>query len=175
MCSVQGETARMCRVDRLSEERTVSMARLIASIVTLAMLTPSLALAQWKPVGPGASCPHGDMSSGSFCVAAAPNGEGYDLNFENAPVATLAKVILGDILGVGYVIDPRVQGTVTLASGRPVPKSDILFVLESALRLSGVALVGEAGGGYRLLPGPDAIGSAALDPADKIEPGFGIT
>src|SRR5262245_61657868 len=30
------------------------------------------------------------------------NGEGYDLNFENAPVSTLAKVILGDILGVGY-------------------------------------------------------------------------
>ena len=63
-------------------------------------------------------------------VAATPSsGEGYELNFDNTPVATVAKVILGDILGVGYVIDPRVQGTVTLASGRPVPKSDILFVL----------------------------------------------
>src|SRR5215472_9400744 len=57
------------------------------------------------------------------------NGEGYDLKFENAPVATRAKVILGDILGVGYTIDPRVQGTVSLASGRPVPKADILYVL----------------------------------------------
>jgi general secretion pathway protein D len=44
--------------------------------------------------------------------------DGYDLNFENAPVTTVAKVILGDILGTGYTIDPRVQGTVTLSSGR---------------------------------------------------------
>jgi len=37
--------------------------------------------------------------------------DGFALNFENSPVANVAKVILSDILGVGYVIDPRVQGT----------------------------------------------------------------
>jgi len=134
------------------------------------MLTPSLALSQPlpqpKPVGPGGPCPHGYTSSGSFCVAtgatAAPNGEGYDLHFENVPVATLAKVILGDILGVGYIIDPRVQGTVSLAAGRPVPKSDILFVLENALRLSNVALVPDVLG-YRLMPVSEAIGTGHVD------------
>src|SRR5262249_51807972 len=101
--------------------------RLIAAIVTFAMVTPSLAqpLPQAKPVGPGGSCPYGYTSSGSRCVeataTAAPDSGGYDLHLENVPVATLAKVILGDILGVGYIIDPRVQGTVSLASGRPVP------------------------------------------------------
>jgi len=49
--------------------------------------------------------------------------------------------VLGDILGTGYTIDPRVQGTVSLVSVKPVPKSDIIFVLENALRLSGVVLV----------------------------------
>src|SRR5947209_8985221 len=34
-------------------------------------------------------------------------GDGFDLNFENTPVATVAKVVLGDILGTGYTIDPR--------------------------------------------------------------------
>ena len=107
--------------------------------------------------------------------AAAPaNGDGYDLNFENAPVATLAKVILGDILGVGYTIDPRVQGTVSLASGRPVPKSDILFVLENALRLSNVALVRDPSG-YRLLPAGEAIGTGAMDKLASAKPGYGIT
>src|SRR5262249_53474320 len=57
--------------------------------------------------------------------------DGFDLNFENAPVTTVAKVILGDILKVGYTIDPRVQGTISLASGRPIPKSDMLYVLEN--------------------------------------------
>ena len=64
----------------------------------------------------------------------APSGEGFELNFENTPVTGVAKVVLGDILQVGYLIDPRVQGTITLASGRPVPKGDLLYVLESALR-----------------------------------------
>jgi general secretion pathway protein D len=102
------------------------------------------------------------------------NGEGYDLNFENAPVSTLAKVILGDILGVGYTIDPRVQGTVSLASGRPVPKSDILFVLENALRLSNVALVRDPSG-YRLMPAGEAIGTGSVDKLASAQPGYGIT
>jgi general secretion pathway protein D len=110
-------------------------------------------------------------------VAAAPipapgGGEGYELNFENTPVTTVAKVILGDILGAGYTIDPRVQGTVTLTSGRAVPKSDVLFVLESALRTSNVALVRERTG-YRLVPAPEAVGSAGVDRTP--EAGYGIT
>jgi general secretion pathway protein D len=50
-------------------------------------------------------------------------GEGYELNFENTPIASVAKVVLGDILGTGYTIDPRVQGMISLASGRPVSSS----------------------------------------------------
>src|SRR5258707_15088550 len=92
----------------------------------------------------------------------AAGGQAHGLNFENAPVTTVAKVILGDILGVGYIIDPRVQGTVSLASGRPVPKADILFVLESALRVSNVALVRESRG-YRLIPAPEAMGNGTID------------
>ncbi len=102
-------------------------------------------------------------------------GDGFELNFENTPVTTVAKVILGDILGLGYSIDPRVQGTVSLASGRPVPKGDLLYVLESALRMSNVALVRE-GRMYRIIPGTDAIGTGAVDRATgRLEPGYGIT
>ncbi|MDN5006387.1 type II secretion system secretin GspD [Bradyrhizobium sp. GCM10027634] len=100
-------------------------------------------------------------------------GSGYDLNFENAPVATVAKVILGDVLNTGYTIDPRVQGTVTLASVRPVPKADAIYVLENALRMSGVALVRDRTG-YRLLPAPEA-GPGGLDRSASVEAGQGIT
>jgi len=100
-------------------------------------------------------------------------GSGYDLNFENAPVATVAKVILGDVLGAGYTIDPRVQGTVTLASVRPVPKADALYVLENALRMSGVALVRDRSG-YRLLPSAEA-GPGGIDRAASAEAGQGIS
>ena len=102
------------------------------------------------------------------------NGEGYELNFENTPVTGVAKVVLGDILGLGYLIDPRVQGTVTLASGRPVPKGDLLFVLESALRLSGSALVRDKRG-YIIVPAAEAVGSGSSDAAERGEAGFGVT
>jgi general secretion pathway protein D len=100
------------------------------------------------------------------------SGSGYDLNFENAPVATVAKVILGDVLGVGYTIDPRVQGTVTLASVRPVAKADALYVLENALRMSNVALVRDRAG-YRLLPANEAVGG--IDRGRTAEAGQGIS
>ena len=103
------------------------------------------------------------------------SGNGFDLNFENTPVATVAKVVLGDILGVGYTIDPRVQGTVSLVSVRPVAKSDIVYVLENALRLSGVVLLHDTAG-YRLTPLGDAVGAGRVDAnGANPEPGFGVS
>ena len=86
--------------------------------------------------------------------ASSDGSEGFALNFENTPVATVAKVVLGDILNVGYVIDPRAQGTISLSSGRPIAKSDMLFVLENALRVNNLVLVRDTVG-YRILPATD--------------------
>jgi general secretion pathway protein D len=102
------------------------------------------------------------------------SGSGYDLNFENAPVAAVAKVILGDVLGAGYTIDPRVQGTITLASVRPVAKADALYVLENALRMSNVALLRDRNGGYRLLPANEG-GPGGVDRSTSAEAGQGIS
>ena len=103
------------------------------------------------------------------------SGNGFELNFENTPVATVAKVVLGDILQAGYTIDPRVQGTVSLVSVRPVAKSDIIFVLENALRISGIVLVRDTAG-YRLTPLGDAVGTGRVDAAaSSPEPGYGVS
>src|SRR3569833_433731 len=105
----------------------------------------------------------------------ATSGGGYALNFENTPIGTVAKVVLGDILGTGYTIDPRVQGTVSLVSVRPVPKSDIVFVLENALRVSGVVLVRDSTG-YRLTPLGAAVGAGRVDAAAASpEAGYGVS
>ena len=128
---------------------------------------------------PSTSRPAIYLSDGSTPPGSAPierdsaAGGGYDLNFENAPVATVAKVVLGDVLNVGYTIDPRVQGTVTLASVRPVPKADALYVLENALRMSGVALVRDRSG-YRLLPAAES-GPGGIDRTASAEAGQGIS
>ncbi|WP_366940910.1 secretin N-terminal domain-containing protein, partial [Mesorhizobium sp.] len=83
-------------------------------------------------------------------------------------------VVLGDLLGVGYTIDPRVQGTVTLASVRPIAKSDALYVLENALRMSNVAMIRDHSG-YRLLPANEAVGSGGIDRGRSAEAGQGLS
>ena len=106
---------------------------------------------------------------------AAPAGEGYELNFDNAPISTVAKTILGETLNLGYTIDPRVQGTVSMSSGRLIPKSELLFVLENALRPVGVVMVKDSLG-YRLMPLGDAVGSGNAEKApDQASPGFGVS
>lgn len=115
----------------------------------------------------------GPVPSGGMLERESAGGNTYDLSFENAPVATVAKVILGDVLNVGYTIDPRVQGTVTLASVRPIAKADALYVLENALRMSGVALVRDRAG-YRIVPSPEA-GAGALDRSGGAEAGQGVS
>jgi general secretion pathway protein D len=116
------------------------------------------------------------LTTGSLPVEAEGDAarQGYEMNFENTPVPTVAKAILGDILRVGYIIDPRVQGTVSLSSGRPVPKKDLLYVLESALRANNFALVRETEG-YRVVPAGEAPGTGSIDSAGGPEPGYGIT
>jgi general secretion pathway protein D len=135
----------------------------------------STAVAQQSSSRPAIYLSDGSTPQGSAAIEREDtgSGSGYDLNFENAPVATVAKVILGDVLGVGYSIDPRVQGTVTLASVRPVAKADALYVLENALRMSGVALVRDRSG-YRLLPGNEA-GPGGIDRSASAEAGQGVS
>ena len=107
-------------------------------------------------------------------VSTSGGADGYDLNFENTPVTTVAKVVLGDILGIGYVIDPRLQGTISLASARPVPKTELLYVLESALKANNIAMMRDPAG-YRLVPLSEAAGGGTDVGTSRPEPGYGLS
>lgn len=140
--------------------------------------SPAAAVQRSSAAGPrtsGVNVEADPTSTGSLSEGALGKAEkGYEINFENTPIATVAKAILGDILSAGYTIDPRVQGTVSLSSGRAVPRKDLLFVLENALRMSGVALVHGAEG-YRLIPTAEAVASGSADWARDPSAGYGIS
>jgi general secretion pathway protein D len=101
-------------------------------------------------------------------------GDGYTLNFDNSPVANVVKVLLGDVLSVNYTLDPRAQGSLTLSSSRPVPKRDLLFVLESALHANNLALIHEAGG-YRITPVAEGGAFGPTDSGGAASPGYGTS
>ncbi len=108
------------------------------------------------------------------------NGDGYQLNFDNADVAVVSKAVLGDTLRIPYVLDTRVQGQLTLSTGRPVSRSELIKVFEAALRLNNGALVSDGNGGYRIIPAGEAAAGEIGDvgPLDRslgVPPGYGVT
>lgn len=55
-----------------------------------------------------------------------PAKEGkYTLNFDDADLGEVAKVILGDMLRVNYVLSPKVAGKVSLQTARPLTDAAI--------------------------------------------------
>ena len=89
-----------------------------------------------------------------------PEDADVTLNFEAASLREFVKVVFEDILGENYLIDPKVDGVVTLHTSRPVRPDAVLPILESVLQLNGAALVHDAGI-YRVIPFESAEGAAA--------------
>lgn len=73
---------------------------------------------------------------------AGKSGEGeYSLNFDDADLGEVAKVILSDILGQNYLLSPKVAGTVTLQTTQPLTRAELLPTLEMLLQANGAALI----------------------------------
>ncbi|MCX7108485.1 MAG: type II secretion system secretin GspD [Methylococcales bacterium] len=93
---------------------------------------------------------------------AAPTGKGsYSLNFDEADLGEVAKVVLSDILGESYVLSPKVTGKVTLQTTEPLTKEELLPTLEMVLRMNNAALVKD-GRIYHIEPTADALFTSDL-------------
>ncbi|MFT4247075.1 MAG: type II secretion system secretin GspD [Pseudomonas sp.] len=77
-------------------------------------------------------------------------------NFEGESVQAVVKAILGDMLGQNYVIAPGVQGTVTLATPKPVSPAQALNLLEMVLGWNNARMV-YSGGRYNIVPADQAL------------------
>jgi general secretion pathway protein D len=78
------------------------------------------------------------------------------LNFENTNLLEVVKVILADLLKQNYVVDPGVQGAVTLQTSQPLPRGALIPTLEMLLRMNGAALV-KIGDLYHVVPRESAM------------------
>lgn len=102
-----------------------------------------------------------------------PLGPPVSLSFENGDVREIVRNVLGDLLNENYIIDSRVTGTVTMRTTSPVPRADILPLLETVLRTNGFVLVRD-GNYLRVLPAADAVrGNAVPVPASAVTAGRG--
>ena len=89
-----------------------------------------------------------------FALAQSGSKEPVTLNFVNADIEAVARTMAA-ISGRNVVVDPRVKGTISLATDRPVSPAAALNQFGAALRLQGFTLV-DTGGLYKIVPEADA-------------------
>jgi general secretion pathway protein D len=96
----------------------------------------------------------GIVLAGAGSVHAQRASEPVTLNFANADIEAVARTMAA-ITGRNIVVDPRVKGTITLSTERPVPPQQAFNQFVATLRLSGFTVV-DAGGLLKVVPEADA-------------------
>src|SRR3954464_12030677 len=95
------------------------------------------------------------LLAGMPAAAQAPRAnEPITLNFVNAEIDAVARTMAA-ITGRNIVVDPRVKGTITLSTDRPVPPAAAFNQFVATLRLSGFTVV-DAGGLLKVVPEAEA-------------------
>jgi len=121
-------------------------------------------LASTNPTTPAISQPQITTGTGEFVKSSGlatpkPVDQGtgtVTFNFENQPVESVVKAILGDLLHENYSITPGVQGNVSFSTSQPVTAEQALPILETLLSWTGNALV-HSNGRYVVMPAKDAV------------------
>jgi general secretion pathway protein D len=102
----------------------------------------------------------------------------FTLNFEEAELGEVVKVIINDTLNESYVINPKVRGKVTLQTSRPLTREELLPTLELLLQVNNAVLL-KKGGIYQIEPAANALvgsGSVPITPGmgGNLPPGYQI-
>lgn len=91
----------------------------------------------------------------------AVNGSNYVINLRDADIADLAERV-SVITGRTIVLDPGVEGTVTVFSTESLDPEGVWALFQAALRVQGFVMVG-SGDLWRIVPEADARAGSALD------------
>ena len=99
-------------------------------------------------------------SMGKPATSSQVTKDGITLNLVGASISEVAKTVLGDVLGVNYIVSDRVKSTITLRTARPVDKAGLLEIFDAVLRAEGIALVVD-GELYKIVPSNEAAAGGA--------------
>lgn len=71
--------------------------------------------------------------------------------FDDADVFEVIQTVFGDVLKENYIVDPQVKGRVNFRTVTPIPKEEVLPIMEIIMRLNGIGFVEEKGL-YNIVP-----------------------
>jgi len=76
---------------------------------------------------------------------------GVGLRFESVPINRVINSIMQE-LGYSYVIDPEVQGEVSIYTNGKIPREELFGVLEQLLMMNSIAIVEQSSGLFAIVP-----------------------
>ena len=94
-------------------------------------------------------------------------GDDVSLMFQDAPITEVATTILGDLMGMAYVLDERVTGTVSLKTGRPIPRNALVAVMEGILKANNAVLL-DNDGIFHIVPSSENL-SSVVSPSFSLD------
>ncbi|MCF7970028.1 MAG: type II secretion system secretin GspD [Methylococcaceae bacterium] len=99
----------------------------------------------------------------------------YSINFDAADIGEVCKIILSDMLTENYMLSPKVTGSVTLQTTKPLQRKDLLPTLEMLLRVNGAVMI-KRDGVYRIEPDASGlhVADSSLLNSKKIGSGYQI-
>ena len=151
---------------------TVPGAPAVAAKEAVAQAAPAAATQASAPTDPAAAKPGGNAAQPAAPVGAtrlfpgnnqffkqdvAPRvdpmlaqGDRVALNFENVTVGNLALALLGDLLKLNFTIDAGADTVVSLHTRQPLPRNQVLDVLDAVLLPHDLAIVRDNAGVYHV-------------------------
>lgn len=137
----------------------------IATLVSVLLLPPGVIDAQQDALddqnGNGAAA---DAAPPPPPPADVPGDDAIVLNFEKADIREVVHSLAG-ALGINYLLDPRVEGQVTIRTTGKIPRSDLFPIFNQILRSVGIAAV-KVGEVYNIMPIAEAKTRVSVSRAD---------
>jgi general secretion pathway protein D len=110
------------------------------------------------------------MAALMLAAAAVPTGvmaqERQVLNVQGADIRAFIQDI-ARTTGRTFIVDPAVQGTVTVTSDRPLTRAEVYDVFLSTLRANGLVVIPTSSGAYRIAPAQGAAQGPATVGAER--------
>lgn len=93
----------------------------------------------------------GSVSARQVTESMESTESGIGLKFESVPINRVINSIMQE-LGYSYVIDPEVQGEVSIYTNGKIPREKLFEVLEQLLMMNSIAIIEQDNGLYAIVP-----------------------
>lgn len=119
----------------------------VKAVETPAVVTPPPEVAPAPASAPVAAPPQESRAAAAGLKVRRPSEvndapiAGVTLKFDNADIYEVVQAVLGDILHLNYLVEPSIQGKITLNTNGTVSSADVYSILESVLQLNSLSII----------------------------------